>query len=165
MEQLHPGAKWLFRVRVYTTFIFLSSWFGGFFIFGLISGTNFFLPAILVYLFSFVFVLLLIGEFYTNLAYKNWKFELAQNELKIEKGIIWKKYSAIPYERIQNIEIRRGILARIIGFSTLDVQTAGSHYTGNNTGAMSEGHIPAIAVKKAEDIREFLMKKISRKGI
>jgi len=167
MEKLHPGAKWLFRVRAYTIFFFFSIWL----IFGLFSRiivdevSSNLLSLKLLYFCSAILIIFLVGEFYANLAYKNWKFELAQNELKIERGIIWKRYSAIPYERVQNVDIRRGIFARIIGFSTLDVQTAGYHYSGNNGGAVSEGHIPAVTVKRAEDIRNFLMLKISKKGI
>jgi uncharacterized membrane protein YdbT with pleckstrin-like domain len=107
-------------------------------------------------------ITILIGEIYSKLAYKNWKYELTSNELKLERGIIWKKYSTIPFERVQNIDIKRGILARIIGFSTLNIQTAGYHYTGNS-GAISEGYIPAVSVEEAEKIRDFLVKKIGKR--
>ena len=165
MEKLHSGARWLFRLRTYAIFFFFLIWFMFGFLSNIVTNKTKLSSLGLFYLFPLILIIVLIGELYANLAYKNWKFELAQNELKIEKGIIWKRYSAIPYERVQNVDIRRGILARMMGFSTLDVQTAGYHYTGNNGGAVSEGHIPAIAVKKAEEIRNFLMMKISKKGI
>jgi len=165
MEKLHPGARWSFRIRAYTLLFFFSIWI----IFGLLSNIitdkTKLLSFGLFYICSLILIIVLIGELYANLVYNNWKFELSQNELKIERGIIWKKYSAIPYERIQNIDIHRGILARMMGFSTLDIQTAGYHYSGNNGGAFSEGHIPAVAVKKAEEIRNFLISKISKNGI
>ena len=100
------------------------------------------------------------------MAYNRWFYEFTTTNLKIEKGIIWKKYSNIPYERIQNIDIHRGVLARMLGFSTVDIQTAGFHIVYSKSGGMpiSEGHIPAVSPEGAEKIREFLMKKLSLRG-
>lgn len=164
MEKLHEGARWLFRVKAYLTMIFLVFVFG-FWIAGaativaLTTGT--FLFFVLPFLVGLI-LLFIISEVYARLAYKNWKFELTSTSLRLERGIIWKRYSNVPYERVQNVDITRGILARIIGFSTLDIQTAGYHYTGRG-GAISEGHIPAVSEKRAEEIREFLMKKIGKR--
>ncbi len=166
MEQLHPGAKWLFRVKVYLSLLFLSFFFAPFLFSGLIfsaiiAGGEGFKLSFSGILLTFT-ALILIGELYARLAYNNWKYEFTPNELKLERGVIWKRYSSVPYERIQNVDIQRGILARIMGFSTLNVQTAGYHYAGNS-GSVSEGHIPAVSVKKAEETREFLMKRIGKK--
>ena len=103
-----------------------------------------------------------LGEVYSRLAYKNWKYELTSHEIKLERGIIWKRYSAIPFERVQNIDIQRGILARMLGFSTLNIQTAGYHMPARG-GGVSEGYIPAVSVKDAEEIRDFLIKKIGKR--
>jgi len=97
------------------------------------------------------------------MAYNRWFYEFTPTNLKLERGIIWKRYSNIPYERVQNIDIHRGILARILGFSTVDIQTAGFHMVSSGRRGMSEGHIPALSIDNAEKIREFLMKKIGRK--
>ena len=95
-------------------------------------------------------------------AYRNWKYEFTHDSLKIEKGVIIKKYKSIPYERIQNVDITRGILARIAGFSTIDIQTAGySAYAAKGGVGQSEGHLPAVSIEGAEQIREFLMKRIT----
>jgi len=96
------------------------------------------------------------------MAYNRWFFELTNDSVKLERGIIWKKYSNIPYGRIQNIDITRGILARILNFSTLDIQTAG--YSGyGRRNSRSEGHIPALSVTEAEKVRDFLLKHIRHK--
>ena len=60
----------------------------------------------------------------SKLRYKYYKYELAHDGFHCENGIIWKKYISIPYERIQNVDINRGILARLLGLSDLDIQTA-----------------------------------------
>jgi membrane protein YdbS with pleckstrin-like domain len=170
MKQLHKGAKWVFRIRVYFSLFFLMIFLASFLIPIMISTSeNFtrdsFLSNLFVFFLSSVIIAVVFGEVYAKLAYKNWKYELTSREVKLERGIIWKKYSAIPFERVQNIDIRRGILARMLGFSTLNIQTAGYHMVAQG-GVVSEGYIPAVSVKEAEDIREFLIKKIgSRQGL
>jgi len=163
MHHLHKGAKWLFRIQIYFTLIFLFAFFGGFLFSMSAGGTTYLFNNILVVLIvSFVFLILL-GEVCVNWIYKNWKYEFTEDSLKIEKGVIVKRYKSIPYQRIQNVDITRGILARILGFSTIDIQTAGySMYAGSGrSGMFSEGHIPAISIHHAEEIRDFLVEKIS----
>jgi len=70
--------------------------------------------------------------------------------------VFWKRYSNIPYERIQNVDVHRGIIARTFGFSSVMIQTAG--FSGP---AGAEGNIPAVEMKHAEEIRNFVMKKIT----
>ena len=64
------------------------------------------------------------------------------------------------------------VIARIFGFSTVDIQTAGA--SGNQTGYVrygsrgryrprGEGYIPGVSVKHAEEIQAFVIKKISKK--
>jgi len=171
MQQLHPGAKWLFRFRAYSSFIFLVIIL---FFFSLSfltrslardsGGSTIFIVALVVLLIAMILVII-IGEIYARMAYNRWLYEFAPTNLKIERGIIWKKYSNVPYERVQNVDIQRGILARMLGFSTIDIQTAGFHMAYGRRGMpRSEGHIPAVSIEDAERIREFLMKKIGKHG-
>ena len=173
MENLHPGAKWLFRIRGYFSgipLLFIFVWVGGA-ISALINtaskGGSGILIFVLVMIVIYIFAVIFIAEIYARMAYKRWFYEFTPTNLKIEKGIIWKKYSNIPYERVQNVDIQRGILARMLGFSSVNIQTAGYSMVYTRRGAMgagSEGYLPAIGVEGAEKIREFLMKKITRKS-
>lgn len=164
MEKLHPGAKWKFRVGGYVLLFFLLLFFALPIFFAVnssdASSGNFLLFALL----GVVLIVALI-ELATHLTYINWKYEFTNDSLKIEKGVIVKKYKSIPYERIQNVDITRGIVARITGFSTIDIQTAGysGAYSGQGHTGPSEGHIPAVSIEGAEKIRDFLIKKISHK--
>ena len=180
MNQLHPGARWIFRLNSYSRFgfiFFILMYFliissldsSRYSVFRLIFGDSFVLNTIIGLLISFVFVLI-IGEIYARISYNRWFYEITHDGVKIEQGIIWKKYTSIPYERVQNVDIRRGILARMFGFSTVEIETAGqsgmgAHYgfrfgRRGNRQYKSEGHLPAIDVNEAEKIREFVMKKI-----
>jgi len=168
MEKLHSGAKWLFRIRGYSSFIVILIFLGvasNTLIGGLPEGSGTFIGIILGVLGGAIILTIIFAEIYAKMAYKRWLYEFGPVSLKLERGIIWKKYSNIPYERVQNVDVHRGILARMFGFSTVDIQTAGLHMSYNRRGrARSEGHLPAVSVEGAEKIREFLMEKISGKN-
>ena len=162
MNNLHPGAKWLFRITGYIgaiIFLIIISFvlmpiiavIGG-----IILGKGAITLIILLGLLFYIILIIVIAEVYARMAYNRWKYEFTPTNLKIEKGIIWKKYSNIPYERVQNVDIHRGIIARVFGFSTIQIQTAG--FSGM---PYSEGNIPAVGIEHSEKIREFLMKKIT----
>ena len=174
-KNLHPGARWIFRFRSYSTLLPIAIFLGFFIIAASLAGSQItgfkalilILPTILL-----LIILIAIGETYTRMAYNRYLYEFTAHGYKSERGIIWKKYSNIPYERIQNVDIRRGILARLFGFSELIIQTAGdSHHPymrvkrkGLFARPMAEGHLPGIHMEEAEQIRDFLLKKISRKN-
>jgi len=169
-KHLHPGARWLFRlggISIAVFFAFVFSWVVvpilGVLVSGLGEGSGSVI-ALLVLGFVFLIVfLIVVAEIYARMTYNRWFYEFGDNSLKLERGIIWKKYSNVPYERVQNVDIHRGIIARLVGFSSVAIQTAGISYTPRG-GAGAEGSIPAVSVKEAEEIREFLMDKITKKS-
>jgi len=82
----------------------------------------------------------------------------------VEKGIIWKRNVSIPYERIQNVDILRGIFARMFGLSDLQIQTAGqSATTGFSLLSSSEGRLPGLDIQTAEKLRDELIKRAKGK--
>ena len=164
MKQLHPGAKWSFRLRAYWTMIFLSFFLTiwAIVIFAAFAEMNL-MYFISTYLIIYVLLILIVGEIYAQMAFNRWFYEFTSTQLRFERGIIWKKYTNIPYERIQNVDITRGIIARIFGFSTVNIQTAGFSYTPNKA-AWAEGYLPGVSVQEAEHIREFVVKKVSKRG-
>jgi len=125
MNKLHSGAKWSFRFKGYATFLFLVfflSWaiiptFG--FAGALFSSSGSFIGIVVAGIISYLIFAIIVSEIYARMAYSRWFYEFTNTNLKIEKGIIWKKYSNVPYERVQNVDIHRGILARMFGFSSV----------------------------------------------
>ena len=171
MKSLHPGARWVFRFSTYGIFVvilFIVGFTGLTYLLEggaelkFLSNTGIFFLIILI-------LAVILGEVYSRLAYQFWKYEFTSAELKIESGIIWKKYTSIPYQRIQNVEIHRGIIARIFGFSTVAIHTAGYSapaYRGiwgvGRSGA--EGNIPGVSIEEGEKIRQFIMSKIGKRS-
>lgn len=111
------------------------------------------------YIVFFLFILWpLISLFTAKLIRNSWKYQLTEKAIKIEKGVIWKKYISIPYNKIQNIDIYRGIIDRILGLSKVQIQTAG--YSITKYGVTSEGQLPGLNKNTAETLREALINKV-----
>ncbi len=167
-RQLHPKAVWLFFFNRIGAWIF-SAFFlalSGVAIFSDAGGPTISVgvgQAITVFLVVFV-TILIIAFVVAKLTYHFYKFELTDGEYKAERGIIWKRYISIPYGRIQNVDIYRGLLSRMLGLSDLDIQTAG--YSSAASGA-SEGKLPGLGTQEAEEVRAVLIEKAkeSKQGV
>ncbi len=102
---------------------------------------------------------------WAKLTYKFYKYELTDQGFRKESGVIYKKYVTIPYNRIQNVDIYRGILARLMGLSDLNIQTAGNSASVSRYGAVdygAEGRLPALSQKEAEHLRDELIRRASK---
>ena len=89
---------------------------------------------------------------WAKLTYKFYKYELREDGFRKERGIIWKKYVTIPYDRIQNVDIHRGLVARMLGLSDIRIQTAGA-----SKDLLSEGFLPGLSEQVARELRDELL--------
>lgn len=163
MKHLDPKAIWLFFIGsvIGWTIImfFLSFWIAGVTIAALQIGKAYislglFLTLLMIFLACFYAFL----YFWAQLSYKNYKYQLRPEGFYKEYGVIWKKYVTIPYSRIQNVDIYRGLVARLLGLSDLHIQTAGMSFTGKR-GSRAEGRLPGLSIKDANMIRDELIKR------
>jgi len=104
-----------------------------------------------------VSVFLAVAYIYGWYSWKNYRYELTADGFKKESGIIIKHYVTIPYDRIQNVNIIRGIPTRLLGLSDLQIQTAGMSGM-----AGAEGILPGLNQEKAEQIRKELIQKAEK---
>src|SRR3989344_6129941 len=162
MKQLDPKAVWLFffsvMFRWFFIFVFLGFWLTGFFsgLFGEKDGELSFY--FLNWLWLIVPALLILIWIWAKLSYHFYLYELREDGFRKEHGVILKKYVTIPYDRIQNVDIYRGIIARLLGISDLQIQTAGG-ITAGSYGAFSEGRLPGLPRQVAERIRDELIQR------
>lgn len=96
--------------------------------------------------------------FWARWTYRFYRYELRENGFYKEHGVVWKKYVTIPYDRIQNIDIYRGLLARLLGLSDMQIQTAGG-ITMGSYGSFAEGRLPGLAPEVAEQLRDELLQR------
>jgi membrane protein YdbS with pleckstrin-like domain len=105
----------------------------------------------------FVLILLLILTFvFARLSYHFYKYEFRDNGFYKEFGVIWKKYITIPYDRIQNVDIYRGVILRLLKLSEINIQTAGMGMY------KAEARLPGLSIQKAEEIRDELLNRARR---
>ncbi|TSC77921.1 MAG: hypothetical protein G01um101424_55 [Parcubacteria group bacterium Gr01-1014_24] len=168
MKQLDPKAVWLFFINSVLSWSFLVACMGtlAFVFFGrLLDKANIgfeenvvsfelFLNWLWI-IFPAFFVLCFV---LAKLTYHYYRYEMTEHVFKKEHGIIWKKYVSIPYDRIQNVDIYRGILARLLGLSDIQIQTAGG-ITAGSYGAFSEGRLIGVSKEEAERLRDELIQR------
>ena len=104
-------------------------------------------------------MIFLIAFLVTWLAYKNYKFYLGEDSLKIKRGILSKEEIAIPYRQIQDVDIERDLSYRMFGVSRLVILTAGNQEEKKSGQDESEGILPAIDKDLAEWLQAELLKR------
>jgi membrane protein YdbS with pleckstrin-like domain len=75
-------------------------------------------------------------------------YQLREDDLLFRRGIMWQRFVAVPYGRMQLVDINRGPIARSLGLSELKFVTA----------AASAGvTIPGLLQADAEVLRDHLV--------
>ena len=148
MQKLDSKVVWLFSVRPAVISIVVGIYVA------FIS---------LIWSLVIVFVLLLITWIWAKLQHHFYRYELREDGFRKESGIIWKRYVTIPYNRIQNVDIYRGLVARILGLSDLHIQTAGTAGFGQRglfgASRAPEAQLPGLSREVAEKLRDELIKR------
>jgi len=93
-------------------------------------------------------------ELYMLRRYANWSFEMREDYLYLERGVIRKVKTKVPYVRVQHVDTQRGLVERIFGLSQLVVYTAGSR--GADVGI--PGLLPGDADELQEELRKVAVK-------
>jgi membrane protein YdbS with pleckstrin-like domain len=73
---------------------------------------------------------------------------LRDDDLVVQRGILFRRQVAAPYGRLQLVDISRGPLTRLLGLSELRVVTAA---------ASSGVTIPGLPIIEAENLRDHLI--------
>jgi membrane protein YdbS with pleckstrin-like domain len=162
MKQLDPKYVWLNFVQVsmniFLSFLFVTSMF--FLAYGRFpQADQATISGFLIWTTGIYILILLFNYFWSVLTYKFYRYEIREDGFRKEHGVIRKKYVTIPYERIQNVDIYRGLLARIFRLSDLNIQTAGMSTGVSSYGGGSEGRLPGLSPEVAEQLRDELVKR------
>jgi uncharacterized protein len=114
-------------------------------------------PLVLILLASIVLVPVLVFFAWVGLYYKSMWYELREDEMSWKRGVWFRTTGIVPYNRITNIDVRQGPVMRLLGISTLAVQTAG--YSGQ---AVPEIRIEGM--EHAEELRELIRSLVRQPG-
>lgn len=93
-------------------------------------------------------VAILIGAIFTPRRIRSIGYQLRQDDLLFRRGIMWTRIVAVPYGRMQLIDINRGPVARAFGLAELKFVTAS---------AASAIVLPGLPEQEAEWLRDHLV--------
>lgn len=93
-------------------------------------------------------LLLGVGLVWVVLAYRVWVYQIREDSLYLERGVVTHVRTIVPYVRIQHVDTSRSALERALGLSTLVVYTAGSR------GA--DVSVPGLEPQEASDLQQRL---------
>lgn len=108
---------------------------------------------LVLFLLIFAFTLFVVW-----ITYRNYKYCLGDNSLKIKRGVFSKEEVAIPYRQIQDVDIKRDLSFQMMGLSRIIILTAG-HEDEAPGDSESEGILPAIDKDLAEWLQAELLKR------
>lgn len=89
-----------------------------------------------------------LGTAHALLLYRSWSYVVREDSLFLDRGVITRVRTVVPYVRVQHIDTSRGPIERAMGLSSLVVYTAGSR------GA--DVTIPGIRPWNADDLQTRL---------
>jgi putative membrane protein len=70
-------------------------------------------------------VVVLLGLVVRFLAWQRFRFSFDGEVLRVDEGVLSRNHRALDVARIQQVEVNRSLLARLLGLATLRVETAG----------------------------------------
>jgi membrane protein YdbS with pleckstrin-like domain len=93
-------------------------------------------------------LLLGLGLVWVLLAYRVWVYQIRDDSLYLERGVVTHVRTIVPYVRIQHVDTSRSALERALGLSTLVVHTAGSR--------RADDPVPGLKPHEARDLQQRL---------
>ena len=83
------------------------------------------------------------------LHWRRFEYRVGASEIRIDSGIISRTHRSIPFDRIQDVDITQGPVARVLGLAKVKFETGAS-------GGQEEGVLQAISLERAQDLRQLV---------
>ena len=85
------------------------------------------------------------GVGYGLASYYRFEYELTDAHLVIHSGVLARREREIPFRRVQNVDVTRDLLGRVLGLASVGVETAG--------GGATEATLEFVSRREAERIQ------------
>ncbi len=89
----------------------------------------------------------------STIGFRKKGYALREKDILFQKGILSTTTTVIPFNRIQHVALHEGFFSRMYHLSELQIYTAG--------GSSSDLHIPGLPKEQAEQMKTFLLQKIT----
>lgn len=94
------------------------------------------------------------------LEYAAFQFCMETDIFKIKRGVFTKSETAIPYRRIESVDIKRTLIHQLFGVSRITIETTiDSQATSDNKGNENDEVFPVIDQILAQNIQEELTRR------
>ncbi|CAN7583928.1 PH domain-containing protein [Rossellomorea sp. LjRoot5] len=91
-------------------------------------------------LFTYLFVFLL-----PTIKWKRWRYEVREQEIELQRGILIVKRTLVPMVRVQHVDTVQGPILKRYGLSTITISTAANVH-----------EIPALDMDEADELRNSI---------
>lgn len=146
-ERLHPDYRWVMLIaRVISLFILL-----GILVIASLVLVSQELGAYTKYIFTGYGIIALFRLGFVFIAYKRKGFALRKRDVIYKEGVLYYRWVALPYDRVQHAEVHAGLMERLFELSSLRIYTAG--------GSSSDLSIPGLKPDQALKMRSFILKR------
>lgn len=100
--------------------------------------------------FALVVIALLLGVtfVFSWLRWRMFTYEVLPDQLVISRGVLHRTRRSIPAERIQDVSLKQGPLARLVGLAEVRIETGG--------GEKDEGKLDSVSLAEAHRLRALL---------
>ena len=144
-QQLHPAAPFIWRVvNVPITFaVGAAAVVIAALVAGDVAG-----GAITIGLAVVSLIGVIAAWWYPSHKYRHWRYRISAEALELRQGVWFRSTAAVPFHRIQQIDVEQGPLQRRHGVVTLRLRTAA---------ALGTGTLPHLAAAEADVLRERLL--------
>jgi len=107
------------------------------------------LPGWSIYLMGVIAVIIYVV--YSFLAYRRFTYCVQDDELIVEKGVLYKSKLTLPLDKVQAINFKQNILQQIFKVVGIEVDSAGS--------VKKEIKLDAVNIKMANEFRDFILER------
>lgn len=83
------------------------------------------------------------------LYWRRFEYRVGETEIRIDSGIFSRTHRSIPFDRVQDVDITQGPVARLLGLAQVKFETGGS-------AGQEEGVLQAISLERAQELRELV---------
>lgn len=99
-------------------------------------------------------LLIVLNMIWPRISYPKKMVALRDHDILYKHGVVWKSFKAVPFNRLQHIEITRSPVDRFLGLATLVFYTAG--------GSLGDLKINGLTSAYAEQLREHILQIINK---
>ena len=145
-QRLDPGAVMLWRLQRIVRLVLVG--IPTLIALGIGSATILRGELVAVLVITLIAINVVFSLFWPALEYNAFRYMVRENDLLVQSGVMFRRWSSIPHNRIQHVDTRQGPLERVFGLSRLLVFTA--------AGMSADGSIPGLRTEEAERLRDVL---------